>query len=178
MMTTLEWSETEGGYTSGGYLITRTGTRQWSMEVDTSVKPPMRRRPRDDGRSFHSLGSARAAALHLEVVRVRRIKLIRHVTLSMVMFGMSVGFYLTMAAGSEANRLEWFTLSGVAIFAALSEGLDAFVLVVADGWDHRYEVPRLSIVDRVVSFTVISALWPRPEPVNTHEDMESVRTLT
>ena len=104
--------------------------------------------------------------------------LVRHVTLSMVMFGMSVGFYLTMAAGTEANRLVWFTLSGVAVFVALSEGLDAFVLVVAGSWDHRYEVPRLSIVDQVVSFTVISALWPRSEPVNTHEDIESVRTLT
>jgi hypothetical protein len=148
------------------------------MEVDASVKPPIHRRRLDDGRVFPSLKSARAAALHLEVVRVRRIKLIRHMTLSMVMFGMSVGFYLTMVAGTEANRLEWFTLSGVAIFVALSEGLDAFVLIVADGWDHRYDVPRLSIVDRVVSFTVISALWPRPEPVNTHEDIESVRTLT
>ena len=96
----------------------------------------------------------------------------------MMMFGMSVGFYLAMAAGSETNRLEWFTLSGVAIFVALSEGVDAFVLMVADGWDHRYEVPRLSIVDRFVSFAVISALWPRPEAVNASEEIERVRTLS
>lgn len=177
-MTTLEWSETEDGYTSGGYQITRTGTRQWTVNVGTSTKPPIHRRRQDDSQVFHSLRSARAAALHLEVVRVRRAKLIRHVTLSMVMLGMSVGFYLAMAAGSQTNRLEWFTLSGVAIFIALSEGLDAFVLMVADGWDRIYEAPKLSIVDRFVSFMVISALWPRSEPVNAHEDIERVRTLT
>jgi len=177
-MTTFERSETEDGYTSSGYQITRTGARRWAVEVDSSVKPPIRRRRCDDRREFSSLRSARAAALHLEIVRVRRIKLIRHVTLSMFMFAMSVGFYLTMLAGSVTNRLELFTLSGLAIFVALSEGLDAFVLVVADGWDHLYEVPRLSRVDRVVSATVISTLWPRPEAVGTPGETESVRTLT
>jgi hypothetical protein len=114
----------------------------------------------------------------LEVVRVRRIKLIRHVTLSIIMFGLSVGFYLTMAAGSEVNRLEWFSLSAVAIFVALSEGLDAFVLVVADGWDHRYEVPSVTFIDKHVSLVVIATLWPRPEHVEATEGAERVRALS
>jgi hypothetical protein len=148
------------------------------MGIDASVRPAARRRRLDDGKIFLSLPSARAAALHLEVVRVRRVKLIRHVTLSIVMFGTSIGFYLTMLAGSEVNRLEWFTLSAVAMFVALSEGLDAFVLVVADGWDYRYEVPKLSIIDRFVSLVVISTLWPRPERADTTDDVQKVRSLT
>lgn len=177
-MTTLEWSETEHGYVSDRYLIARADAGLWSLESDSSAQPAL-----VGGRSNHvwihnSLGSARAAALHMEVVRVRHIKLIRHVTLSIVMFGCAVGFYLTMVASTAANRLEWFVLAGAALVAALSEGLDAFVLIVADGWDHRYEVPRLSIIDRFVSSLVVSTMWRRNPTVGTSLEQIRVRTLT
>jgi hypothetical protein len=94
------------------------------------------------------------------------------------MFGLSVAFYATMSASPVTNRLEWFALAVATLVVALSEGLDAFVLVVADGWDRIYEVPELSIVDRSVSFAVVSALWPRPEPVSTDDQREIVRPLT
>jgi hypothetical protein len=127
---------------------------------------------------FNSLRTARAAALHLEVVRVRRIKLIRHVTLSIVMLGLSVVFYLTMSAGNEANRLEWFALAGASLVIALSEGIDAFAVVVADGWDYGYQAPRISILDRFVLSVVTSTVWPKPRPVATCDQTASVRPLS
>lgn len=177
-MTTLEWNETNDGYTSGGYQITRAGAKRWSMELDTSLIPPVVQRRSSEARMFRSLRSARAAALHLEAVRIRRIKLIRHVSLSIVLFGLSVGFYLTMSAGSETNGLEWFTLSAIALVLALSEGLDVFVLPVADGWDRRYDVPRISTVDRVVSHMVLSTVWPKRRTVNSSDELLGVRPLT
>jgi hypothetical protein len=177
-MTTLEWNETDSGYRSGPYQISPVGSGQWSLEADPSLKPPVRQGSSDDAGIFKSLKSARAAALHLEIVRVRRAKLIRHVTLSIVAFGLSVAFYLTMSASSETNRLEWFVLAGAALFIALSEGLDAFVLLVEDGWDYRYEVPKLSMLDRSVSSVVISAVWRQPVPIKTSEQSVLVRPLT
>jgi len=176
-MTTHEWSDTATGHTFGAYEIRRVGTSRWSIEVNASLKPTLGHRDSDDVRLFNSLRSARATALHLEVVRVRRIKLIRHVTLSIVMLGLSVAFYSAMSAGTEVNRLELFTLAAVSVFVALSESLDAFVLLVADGWDHRYEVPKLSRLDKYVSLAVISALWRKPRS-RTSCQQSNVRTLT
>ena len=177
-MTSLEWIETEDGYRSGGYEITRRGASQWSIQVDSTLKPPLRRPRSNDEWTFRSLKSARAAALHLEIVRVRRVKLIRHVTLSIVTFGLAVGCYLTMTAAAEMNQLSWFVLSGFALVASLSEGLDAFVLVVSDGWDYRYEVPKLSVLDRSVSFLIVSTLWPKPKSVEASLEPVSVRVLS
>jgi hypothetical protein len=177
-MTTLEWSETEDGHVSSGYLITRMGPAQWVLHVDASLIPPGKRPRTKHERPFASLRSARAAALHLEVVRVRRIKLIRHTSLAIAMFAMSVAFYVTMMAGTAANRLELFTLAGVSLVVSLSEGLDAFVLLVADGWDHRYEVPRVTVIDRTVTSAVVSTLWPKVRQVSISEQMASVRPLT
>jgi hypothetical protein len=178
MMTTLKWSETTNGYRSGGYRLTRAGARRWSMECDASMQPGAGNRRSDEPWVFDSLRSARAAAIHLEVVRVRRIKLIRHATLAIAMFGLSIVFYLTMSAGTEATRLEWFTIAGIALVMSLSESLDAFVLVVADGWDHLYEVPRLTLIDTVVAGVVVATLWPRRQATGPTGDVSKIRTLT
>jgi hypothetical protein len=84
-MTTLEWSETEEGYESAGYRITRTGTHGWTVHCEPSLMPAVAKQGSTHMRAFASLKSARAAALHMEVVRIRRLKLIRHVTLWPVM---------------------------------------------------------------------------------------------
>ena len=177
-MTTLDWSETEHGYVSSGYLITRPpGEIRWALRVDASLIPPVRRTT-SHARPYASLQSARAAALHLEVVRIRRIKVIRHITLSLVAFVLSVAFYFTMMSGTAANRLEWFALAGIALVVSLSEGLDAFVLIVADGWDHRYEVPRVTVTDRIVASMVVSTLWPKPHQASETRQIARVRPLS
>jgi hypothetical protein len=177
-MTTLEWSETEEGYESAGYRIKRFGTHEWTIEFDPSELPTLARRRSTDVRVFGSLKSARAGALHMEVVRIRSLKLIRHVTLSLMMLCLSVGSYVTMATGTQTNRLEWFVLAGAALFIGLSEGLDAFVLLVSDGWDHLYEVPKVTALDRIISSAVTSALWRRPISERPVHEQERVRPLT
>jgi len=177
-MTTLDWQEADGTFVCDGYRIERVTDRQWLLALDaartrTSVSRHLRRDP-----VFGSLRSARAAALHFEVTRVRQIKLVRHVALAVVTFILAVVFYFVMASGTEATRLEWFVLAGVALVLALSESLDAFVLLVADGWDYRYEVPRLSIVDRMVSSAVILTLWPKPPVAVDAEPPARVQPLT
>ena len=177
-MRTLEWSETEDGHVSSGYVITLMGPSHWFLRVDESLSPPSRQQPTKHERQFASLRSARAAARHLEVVRVRRIKLIRHISLAFAIFAMSVAFYFTMMAGTAANRLEWFALAVISLVVSLSEGLDAFVLLVADGWDHRYEVPEVTVIDRTVTSVVVSTLWPKVQQVSASEKMAVVRPLT
>jgi len=115
-MTTLEWRETEEGYESSGYRIKRFGTHEWAIHCDRRELPTATRRGSTDMRVFSSLKSARAAALHMELVRIRRLKLIRHVTLSLVMLCLSVGSYVTMATGTQTNRLEWFVIAGAVLF--------------------------------------------------------------
>jgi hypothetical protein len=83
-----------------------------------------------------------------------------------------------MIQGTQANGLEWFVLAGVALYIALSEGLDAFVLLVSDGWDHRYEVPKVTALDRIVSSAVIPVLWRRPTSLRPTREQERVRPLT
>jgi len=177
-MTTLEWSETEEGYESAGYQIKRFGTYGWTIGFDSSELPTIARRGSTDIRVFGSLKSARAAALHMELVRIRRLKLIRHVALSLMMFSLSVVSYVTMASGTLTYRLEWFVLAGAALFVGLSEGLDAFVLVVSDGWDHRYEVPKVTVLDRIISSVVTSTFWRKPISARPTNEQERVRTLT
>ena len=177
-MTTLEWSETDHGYTSGGYKITRSGAKRWSIDFDNSIKALVGRHRAPDAWTFGSLPSARAAALHVEVVRVRRIKLIRHVTLAIVAMGFSFAFYIVMSAGTIVNHLEWFTLASVAMVFALNEGIEGFALLVADGWDHRYEVPHVSMLDRTVSLAVIAIFWPRPQEATISEADLNVTPLT
>jgi hypothetical protein len=177
-VTTLEWSETQEGYESAGYRIKRSGTHGWTIRCDPSELPNVTRRGSADMRVFGSLQSARAAALHMELVRIRRLKLIRHVALSLMMLSLSVGFYVAMATGTQTYRLEWFVLAGAALFIGLSEGLDAFVLVVSDGWDHRYEVPRVTALDRIIPFVVTSNLWRKPISAQPTHKQERVRPLT
>ena len=177
-MTTLEWSETQEGYESAGYQIKRFGTHEWTINCDRSELPTFSGRRSTDIRVFGSLKSARAAALHMEVVRIRRLKLIRHVTLSPIALFLSVGSYVTMATGTQANRLEWFVLAGAALYIALSEGVDAFVLLVSDGWDHRYEVPKVTRLDRIISSAVTSDLWRKPMSERPVQEQERVRPLT
>ena len=166
-MTTLEWHETAGAYVCDGYRITRSTEREWMLALDASRIRTVARRGRHRSQSFGALRSARAAALHLEVIRVRRIKRIRHITLAFVMALVSIASYLTMAAGTPARRLEWFAVSSVAIVLAFNEGIDAFVLMVSDGWDHKYEVPRLTVVDRLVACLVTATLLSCEDVVST-----------
>jgi hypothetical protein len=177
-MTTLEWSETEEGYESAGYQIRRLGAHGWTISFDSPELPTIARRGSTDIRVFGSLKSARAAALHLELVRIRRLKLIRHVALSLMMFCLSVVSYVAMATGTQSYRLEWFVLAGAALFIGLSEGLDAFVLVVSDGWDHRYEVPKVTTLDRIISLVATSTLWRKPISERPTNEQERVRPLT
>jgi len=177
-MTPLEWSETEEGYESAGYQIKRFGTHGWTIYCDRPELPTVARRGSTDIRVFSSLKSARAAALHMELVRIRRLKLIRHVTLSLMMLCLSVGSYVTMATGTQTNRLEWFVVAGAALFVGLSEGLDVFVLVVSDGWDHRYEVPKVTVLDRIISSAATSTFWRRPVSARSTNEQERVRPLT
>lgn len=177
-MTDIDWIETDDGYTGSGYRISRVGSGQWSVGTDGSSSSSCRPHLGDDPRTFSSLKSARAAALHLEITGVRRIKLIRHLTVSILMGGLSVAFYLMMSAATAATRLEWFVVSGVALVVALSEGLDAFVLLVQNGWDHEHDVPRITIVDKVLSMAVVSTLLPKHPPVTTGEHTVHVRPLT
>jgi hypothetical protein len=177
-VTTLEWSETEDGYESAGYRIMRSGTHGWTVRCDLAALPTVTRRRPADMPVFGSLKSARAAALHMEVVRIRSLKLIRHVALSLMMVSLSVGFYVAMATGTQTYRLEWFVLAGAALFIGLSEGLDAFVLVVSDGWDHRYEVPKVTALDRIIPFVVTSTPWRKPLSAQPTREQERVRPLT
>ena len=177
-MTTLEWSETEEGYESAGYQIKRLGTHEWTIAIDSPELPTVARRGSTDVRVFGSLKSACAEALHMELVRIRRLKLIRHVTLSIMMLCLSVGSYVTMATGAQTNRLEWFVLAGAALFVGLSEGLDAFVPLVSDGWDHSYEVPKVTALDRIISSAVTSTFWRKPISAQPTSEQERVRPLT
>ncbi len=162
-MTTLEWLEADGAYVCDGYRITRSSDHEWMLTLDASRIRSVVRRGRHRSQRFGSLRSARAAALHLEVVTVRRMKRIRHVTLAFVLAFVSVASYLTMAASTPARQLEWFVVSGIALVFAFNEGLGALVLTVSDGWDHKYEVPRVTLVDRIVAGLVTRTLLPRAD---------------
>lgn len=130
----------------------------WLVSAETM---PMGVWKRDLGKRFTTLRAARAAAVHIEVVRLRRIKQARHVALASVFFVAAVWFYHLMALPAQWYRVELFAAATIALVVALSEGLAAFLMVIDDGWDYLYEVPRITFLDRAIAALLLSYPSPR-----------------
>ncbi len=161
-MSSFDWHHTRETDRCNGYRIRRVDAERasWVLEFDGTDAIPLGLRSRDAGRRYRSLRCARAAAVHMEVVRLRRLKLTRHWFLSAVLLTTSVGFYLTMEAADQSSRIEWF-LAALAVFVVgFSEGLDGVVILISDGWDHAYDVPRITRIDTWIGRTMARLRTP------------------
>ncbi|MCL1598643.1 MAG: hypothetical protein M3094_05630, partial [Actinomycetia bacterium] len=153
-MTTLEQDAFDDRVHDNGLRIERTddGGSDWLLSC---AAPPIGLWKRDLGKRFTTLRAARAAVVQMEVVRLRRIKQARHLVLTAVFSMSAVWAYQIMALPDQWYRVEWFVAATFAVAAALSEGLSSFLMVIDDGWDYRYEVPRITLVDRVIAGVVL-----------------------
>lgn len=156
-MTTLEWGRSDDRCTARTLRIERDDDAPSdSIWLLCAERPPIGVWKRDLDKRFSTLGAARAAARHIDVVRLRRVKQARHVVLTCLFSASAIWSYQIMALPEQWYRVEWFAVATIAIVVALSEGLSAFLMVIDDGWDYLYEVPRITIVDRAIARTVLS----------------------
>ena len=149
-MTTLEREQSSNSYYSNGLRIDKLDAPDAAWVLDADIVP-VGVWHRDLGKRYRTLRLARAAAVHMEVVRLRRVKKARHVALVAVLLIASVWFYRVMERPDQVYRVEWFALAVLAIALALNEGVGAFVMTVDDGWDYRYEIPRITFLDRAIA---------------------------
>jgi len=149
-MTTLEWEQSGNTYYRNGLRIDKLDAPDAAWVLDADILP-VGVWHRDLGKRYRTLRLARAAAVHMEVVRLRRMKQARHVSLVAVLLFASVWSYRVMERPDQVYRVEWFALAVLAIALALNEGVGAFVMTVDDGWDYRYEVPRVTFLDRAIA---------------------------
>ena len=156
-MASLLWDENGDTHRSRGYRIDhlRDDDPPWLLTLEDVTWPRFVVSARSDGERFRTLRSARAAALHMEVMRVRTAKLTRHIVLALMLLAAAGLLYSAMNVSTESSRIEWFVASLAALVLAWSEALSAFVILISEGWDHGYEVPRLSWIDRGVSGVTI-----------------------
>jgi hypothetical protein len=157
-MTSLVWDEKDDTYRSNGYRIVhlRGDGAPWLLTLENVRWPRFVVRARSDGERFRSLRAARGAAVHMEIARVRSAKLTRHIVLSVFLMVAAALLYSVMSVSAETSRIEWFAASLVALVMAWSEALSAFMILISEGWDYGYDVPRLSWIDRGVSG---AAIW-------------------
>ncbi len=106
-------------------------------------------------RRYHSRRAARTGAVHLEVVRVRRMKLTRHLVMTVVFATAAWWSHGLVERPGEVHRIEWFAVAVVGAVLALSEMLAAFLLTIDNGWDPGYEVPQVTALDRFVGRVVL-----------------------
>ncbi len=153
-MTTIERDDLGDRLCDNALQIERIGDggTDWSLSC---VALPIGLWKRDLGKRFATQRGARAGVVQLEVVRLRRIKQARHLVLTAVFSASAVWSYQIMALPDQWYRVEWFVAATFAVVAALSEGLSAFLMVIDDGWDYRYEVPRITLVDRAIAGIVL-----------------------
>lgn len=156
-MAALVWDEKDDVYRAKGYRIDRVRDdgAPWLLTLERVRWPRFVRRARRDGERFWSLRSACAEALHMEVVRVRSAKLTRHIVLAVLLMLTAGGLYGAMTLASEPTRIQWFAVSLVVVAIAWSEALSAFMIATSGGWDHGYEVPHLTWIDRGVTRATI-----------------------
>jgi hypothetical protein len=156
-MAALVWDEKDDIYRANGYRIDRVRDEgaPWLLTLERVRWPRFVRQARRDGHRFWSLRSACAAALHMEVVRVRCAKLTRHIVLAVLLLLTAGVLYAVMTLASEPTRVEWFAGSLVVVGIAWSEALSAFMIATSGGWDHGYEVPTLTWIDRGVTRAII-----------------------
>lgn len=147
-----------------GLRIARIGDARSDWSICCAV-PPIGLWKRDLAKRFTTLTAARAAVVHMEVVRLRRIKQARHLVLTAVFSASAVWSYQIMALPEQWYRVEWFAVATIAVVVALSECLSAFLMVIDDGWDYRYEVPRITVVDRLIARMFLTYPSRRPHGV-------------
>jgi len=161
-----------------GYRIERTGSadKPWVITFGDNAAAPLGLLPRDSGKAYPSLRVARAAATHLEVLRERRIKFVRHVVLAILWAIVAVTAYRIMAAPDQPLQLEWFAVALVAVFFFLNETLEGFLVAIDEGWDRFYEIRSVSRTDRIIARAIFFARAPLTRS-SVDADSHSVRVI-
>jgi len=158
---------------TSGYRIDKSGFRDkpWVIRFDESDIIPLGLFRYDSSSAYPTRRMAFAAAAHLEVLRERRIKFVRHVVLATLWAVAAVGAYIVMATPEQAFQVEWFAIALAAAFFCLNETLEGFLVVIDEGWDRFYEIRSVSRVDRLVAGVVFLPFIRARRPEN---DVDSV----
>ncbi|GMQ99076.1 MAG: hypothetical protein BMS9Abin17_1626 [Acidimicrobiia bacterium] len=149
-----------------GYRIDKIGSEEepWVVGLDDPGVIPLGLFSRDFTKAYPTRRLACAAEAHLEVLRERRIKFVRHVVLATVWAVAAVVAYIVMAAPGQPFQVEWFVVAFVAAFFFLSETLEGFLVVIDEGWDRFYEIRRVTRTDRFIARVVFHPFSRRGRP--------------
>jgi hypothetical protein len=105
--------------------------------------------PSIDSQRFRSLKSAKAAAIHHRILVIRRMKLIRHSILAILGCLVAIPAFAMMGPGTSTRRVAFFMVGLVVLLLTLRELVGVLMIVFSQGWDSGYDVPRLTVIDRV-----------------------------
>jgi len=161
-----------------GYRIDRIGSveKPWVVGFDESGVIPLGLFHRDSAKAYPSRRIARAAVVHLEVLRERRIKFVRHVVLAALWLALAVVAYNVMASPGQRFQIEWFAVVLVAAFFFLSETLEGFLVVIDEGWDRFYEIRSVSRTDRFIARLVFLP-FARRAPLDADGESPRIRVI-
>lgn len=99
---------------------------------------------------FRSLTSAKAAVVHHRLAVIRRTRLLRHLVLTVSAFFSMIPVFALMGPGASTRRVVFFAIGLVLLFVAMRELVGMVTILSSGGWDHGYDIPRLTVVDRLV----------------------------
>jgi hypothetical protein len=155
-------------YRADGYRIDRVreGRILWLLRFDDSTRVPAGFRPGVVEWSYRSLSSAKAAAIHVEMQRRRRVKIMRHAFWG-VLFGLAALLvFATLSDMGRNARLAAFVFGLLCAGLALREMTHGIIMYSSGSWDYLYEAPHVTAVDtQIARFLVHLAPNPRnPEP--------------
>lgn len=140
------------------YRVDKIGShaKPWVIRFDDSGAVPLGLFHGDSWTAYPTRRLALAAVAHLEVLRERRIKFVRHIVLAAFWAAAAVVAYIVMAVPEQAFQIEWFAVALVAVFFFLNETLEGFLVVIDEGWDRFYEIRTVSRTDRLIARVVFS----------------------
>jgi hypothetical protein len=168
-MAFFEWTQSANDTLSAdGYRIDRIreGRTIWLLHFDDRLRVPAGFRPGAVDWKYRSLTSAKAAAVHVEMQRRRRVKIMRHAFWGVVFSVAAVVVFATLGEMDRSARLVWFAVGMICTGLALREMTHGIIMFSSGSWDYLYEAPRVTVVDSFIArFLVRLVPNPRdPEP--------------
>lgn len=168
-MAFFDWIQTsDETYRADGYRIDRIreGRILWLLHFDDTAAVPAGFRPDAVEWKYRSLPSAKAAAIHVEMLRRRRVKIMRHAFWGVVFGLAALLVFATLGDVGRNARLAAFVIGLVCTGLALREMTHGIIMYSSGSWDYLYEAPHVTAIDtQIARFLVHLAPNPHdPDP--------------
>lgn len=177
-MAFFDWIRTgDKTYCADGYRIDRIreGRIRWLLHFDDRGRVPAGFRPDAVEWKYDSMASAKAAAIHVEMLRRRRVKIMRHAFMGVLLGLVALLVFASLGDVGRNARLAMFIFGLVCTGLALREMTHGIIMYSSGSWDYLYEAPHLTTLDTQIARFLVH-LAPNPHNPDPDPD-EQVRIV-